>query len=438
MMPRLNNASLRHTLFATGAACALAASPAAHSATTAEIEAKLNALTSQVDELRAELTQVRAQEAAASGKPLPPTVATTGAATAVATGAESRPALEWSGYGELNYSRPTDDASATTADMGRFVLGASYRFDDKTRLVSEVEIEHAVSSADDPGEVEIEQAYIERQINNSMFAKAGLFLMPVGMLNESHEPTRYYGVFRNSIETRIIPTTWREGGFGLQGNTTGGLRWDVGITTGFNLSKWDATSAEGQESPLGSIHQELALAAADDLAQFVALNYTGIPGLRLGASVFTGDASQGQPGFDHNRITLWETHARWNPGNWDLSALYSRGTISNTQAVNLTLVGNPTLIPEAFFGWYVEAAYRANLPNDWTLAPFARYEQLNTGSSYATLAPGLTPDPLADEKVITAGFNLDIARGVVFKLDYQHFELDSGRSRFDLGIGYQF
>jgi hypothetical protein len=212
----------------------------------------------------------------------------------------------------------------------------------------------------------------------------------------------------------------------------------VGISTGFNLSKWDATSTEGQEEPLGSIHQELALAAAGDLAQFVAVNYSGVPGLRLGASVFTGVASQGQSGFEKNRVTLWESHARWNPGNWDLSALYSRGHISNTRAVNLTLVGNPTLIPQNFFGGFVEAAYRATLPNDWTLIPFARFERLNTASSYATLPSGLTPYALEDEKVVTAGFNLDIARGVVFKLDYQHFQRDSDNNRFDLGIGYQF
>jgi hypothetical protein len=236
----------------------------------------------------------------------------------------------------------------------------------------------------------------------------------------------------------IIPTTWREGGFALGGNTEAGLRWDVGVTTGFNLSKWDATSTEGLEEPLGAIHQELALAAAGDLSQFLALNYTGLPGLRLGASVFTGDSAQGQPGFDNNRVTLWEGHARWNPGNWDLSAIYARGRISNTRPINLTLVGNPALIPESFFGWYIEAAYRATLPNEWTLAPFARYELFNTASGYASLGAGLTPEPLEDEKVLTAGINVEIARGVVLKLDYLNFKRDNDRDRFDLGVGYQF
>jgi hypothetical protein len=424
--------SLRNPLRASALALAwLTTAGVASAATPEELEARVNELATQVAALQSELAQLKAQKVAAVA------VAPVTAAPAVAA-TEPGAQVQWFGYGELNYSRPTGDRSAATADVGRFVLGASYAFDDKTRFVSELELEHAVSSADDPGEVEVEQAYIERKLSDSVFTKAGLFLIPVGMLNENHEPTRYYGVFRNFVETTIIPTTWREGGFAVQGNTAGGLRWDAGISTGFNLSKWDATADEGAEEPLGSIHQELALASAGDLAVFGAFNYTGLPGLRLGASIFSGDSAQGQPGFDDNRITLWEGHARWNPGNWDLSALYARGTISNTREINTTLVGNPTLIPAAFFGWYAEAAYRATLPNDWTLAPFARYELFNTGSSYASLGAGLTPDALEDEKVLTAGFNLDIARGVVLKVDYLHFDRDDDNNRVDLGLGYQF
>ncbi len=425
---------MQRLLIATFALTALTTVAAASAATPEELEARVNALAAQVTALQNEVAELRGQKATSNAAASAPP-ATASAAAAVPP-AESQ--VQWFGYGELNYSRPTGDAAAATADVARFVLGASYAFDDKTRFVSELELEHAVSSADDPGEVEVEQAYIERRLGDQAFARAGLFLMPVGMLNENHEPTRYYGVFRNLVETAIIPTTWREGGFAVQGNTRGGLRWDAGVSTGFNLSKWDATSTAGLEEPLGSIHQELALASAGDLSVFGALNYSGVPGLRLGASVFTGEADQGQPGFDNNRVTLWEGHARWNPGNWDLSALYARGSISNTAAINTALVGNPALIPATFFGWYAEAAYRASLPNEWTLAPFARYEVVNTASSYASIGAGLTPDPLDDEKVITAGFNLDIAPGVVFKIDYLHFDKADDANRVDLGLGYQF
>jgi hypothetical protein len=418
---------------AAALACTLVAVSPARAATQADLEAKVAALAQQLQEVQRELAALKSQQQPANAS------ATAPAAMAATGRAEpDRNVVDWFGYGELSYSRPTDDSAGTTADVGRFVLGASYRFDERTRFISELEVEHAIASADDAGEVEVEQAWIERELSDTIYAKFGLFLIPSGLLNESHEPTRYYGVFRNFVETAIIPTTWREIGAALEGNTTAGLRWDVGITTGHDLSAWDATSEEGLESPLGSIHQEGQLARAGDLSSFGALNYTGIPGLRVGGSVVYGDISQGQPGFDSNKLLLWEGHARWTPGAWDLSALYARGEISDTAAINLTLVGNPVLIPESFYGWYAQAAYVATLPNSWTLAPFARFERVNTGAGYAFIGAGLTPAALEAEEITTFGVNLNIASGVVLKLDYQMFDLNSDADRVDLGLGYAF
>jgi hypothetical protein len=415
---------------ATAAILTVLLTPAAHAATQQELEAKLDALATELQQIEAELAALKAQrpEAAARETEHPAPFAP----------AENPSKVDWSGYGELSYARPRDSGADATADLGRFVLGASYGFDAKTRLVSELEIEHAIASSEDPGEVEVEQAYVERRSGDRWFMRYGLFLMPVGLLNENHEPTRYYGVFRNSVETAIIPTTWREGGVAFQGNLDNGVRWDTGVSTGFNLSSWDATASEGLESPLGSIHQELALASAGDLSVFAAVNYTGVPGLRVGGSVFRGDSAQGQPGFRDNMVTLTEAHLRWSPGNFELSALAARGHIANTRAVNLPLVGNRTLVPSEFFGRYVEAAYRTTLSNQWTLTPFARYEVFNTASSYADLGVGLTPEPARNERVTSAGLNLTIANGVVLKFDYRDFERDDASSGFDLGVGYQF
>jgi hypothetical protein len=305
-------------------------------------------------------------------------------------------------------------------------------------MISELEVENAVSSADDPGEVEVEQLYIERSFDDRLFGKVGLFLIPSGLLNENHEPTRFYGVFRNRVETAIIPTTWREGGFLLQGSTEFGLRWDAGLTTGFNLSKWDPTSPEGKESPLGSIHQEMALAKASDVSGVFALNYTGVPGLRLGASIFSGDAAQGQPGFDDNVVTLWEAHGTWTPGRFEFAALYANGHISNTAKVNLTFIGNPTLIPESFYGWYGQAAYNLLDWDDNSLRPFVRFERLNTASNYSDLSPGLTPENGPDQDIITSGVNFLFAQGVVLKADYQHFRGTGASDQINFGMGYQF
>ena len=159
------------------------------------------------------------------------------------------------GYGEINYNHPRD-SSHTQADLRRAVFGFGHRFDDETRFNSEFEFEHAVASSGDQGEAEVEQFYIDHRLAQNVNLKAGLFLMPFGLLNESHEPTHYYGVERNFVETAIIPSTWREGGLGIYGSTDFGLAWDAGLTTGFDLSKWDPSSSEGSESPLGSVHQE--------------------------------------------------------------------------------------------------------------------------------------------------------------------------------------
>jgi hypothetical protein len=195
--------------------------------TQEELEKQVQAVAQQLQALQAELTQLKAQQAAQ--------VQASAQTQNTALASSASTPLSFFGYGELNYSRPRDDAAQASADLARFVLGIGYQFDERTHLVSELELEHAVSSASDPGEIEVEQAYIDHELTQGVYAKAGLFLIPSGLLNENHEPTRYYGVFRNFIETAIIPSTWREGGLAIQGNTASGLRWDTGVSTGFNL-----------------------------------------------------------------------------------------------------------------------------------------------------------------------------------------------------------
>jgi hypothetical protein len=410
-------------------------------ATQQELEATLQALADEVASLKAQLAKVSAEQQQQITSTAPRGNLTPDAANGVAEGNTASSAdrgVSFFGYGQVDYARPKDNPSDTTESASRFVIGMNNRFDEKTRMISELEVENAVSSADDPGEVEVEQMYVERSFNDQLFGKVGLFLIPSGLLNESHEPANFYGVFRNRVETAIIPTTWREGGFLVQGNTDFGLRWDAGLTTGFDLSKWDPASPEGAESPLGSIHQELALAKASDLAGVLALNYTGIAGVRLGASIFTGDASQGQPGFSDNRITLWEAHGTWTPGRFEFAALYAIGHISNTAKINATFVGNPTLIPESFYGWYTQAAYDLY---DWqsaSIRPFVRFERLNTASNFADLSPGLTPSEGPDQDIITGGFSFLFAHGVVLKADYQHFHGDGESDLINFGLGYQF
>jgi len=429
------------------ASLALSASTAfAQSATETALAQRLDQLAAELAAVKAQLVQLQQAQAAAPAPAAPVAQAAPGSFGTTPPAPGSAPAYSASllgpgtvltSYGEINYNRPTRQTQNTQVDVRRFVLGYQHRFDEKTKVVTELEVEHAVSSAADPGEVEVEQAYIERQLTPVWSLRAGLFLMPVGLLNENHEPTAFYGVERNFVETAIIPSTWREGGAQLVGNFDNGLTVQGGITTGFDLNKWDATSTEGKESPLFSIHQELALAKGHDLAAFGAVNWRGIPGLLVGGSLFTGQATQAQA-VDKARITLWDIHARWTPGKWDFSTVYTRGTISNTAALNAALVGNPTLIPKSFDGFYLQGAYKVWSFDDYALSPFARWEQFNTAKSYADLGMGLTPEAARAERVVTMGANLQVSQGVVLKADYQRFRENADLNRVNLGLGWSF
>lgn len=439
-------------LISAALAAAFVAAPMAARADDKALEARVEQLAAELQKLKAELAAQRAQAAAAPAAPAAPAAAAVPAAPAAAAPAPiavaavapapaaEAPATVFTGYGEINYNHPTRKANESQTDVRRVVIGIQHRFDDKTKVVAEYEWEHAVTSADDQGEAAIEQVYVERELANGMRAKAGLFLMPVGLLNQTHEPTAYYGVERNFVETAIIPTTWREAGVGLSGELDNGLAWDAGLTTGFDLSKWDATSDEGRESPLGSIHQEGQLAKSRNLSVHGALNWRGVPGLLVGTSLFTGKAGHQTDDFAGNdaRITLWDLHTRYTPGAWDLSALYARGQISNTAALNETFVGNPTPVPSSFSGWYLQAAYQLFQSGDYKLSPFARYERFNTAMRYNGLPAGLEVGTGPSEHVSTVGANLLVGQGVVLKADYQKFGEDKGRDRVNLGVGFSY
>jgi hypothetical protein len=431
---------MKKTLLAQAIMAAIVCAPVSVFASEADLMRRLDQLAAELEKVKAELAATRQktdsvekrQEALAS-TPVSPN-STTSAASSVG------PQTVLTGYGEVTYNRPTKDASQAQADVRRAVIGIQHRFDDKTKLVTEFEWEHAVTSASDRGEAAVEQLYIEHEFNNGLRAKGGLFLIPAGLLNTNHEPTAFYGVERNFVETAIIPSTWREAGVGLSSTFNNGLSWDAGVTTGFDLTKWDAASTDGRESPLGSIHQEGQLAKSRDLSVHGALNWRSVPGLLLGASIFSGKAGHKTADFaaPDARVTLWDLHGRYTPGRWDLSAVYARGTISNTEALNLTFVGNPTPVPSSFYGWYTQAAYQLWRSSDYSLTPFIRYEQYNTANSYSAMPAGLEVATGPKEKVITAGVNFKIGEGVVLKADYQKFKEDSARDRLNLGLGYAF
>lgn len=409
-------------------------------ATTATLEQKLEQLQQEMQALKQQL----AEEKAARMQQVDTAVK---AAVADAV-PETSNDTSIGGYGEVAYSNYKDGSVKDQIDLNRFVLFFGHRFNDRLRMYSEFEIEHAIASAGDKGEAEIEQAYIEYNLLPQANLRAGLMLMPLGILNETHEPPTYYGVFRNEVETRIIPTTWREAGLGLQGKLLdSSLEYNAGISSGFDASKYAGSAAYG----IKDMHGEASQAAANNLALYAGLNYRQL-GWLLGGGVFTGNTGQNGVGENPStalqgknaRLTLWDIHGKYSIGDLEMQALYARGTLGDTQAINeyaasvfVPSATTPTYeaAPKSFYGWYGQLAYHVWRKDEMRLTPFVRYERFNT---QASVDAGYTANPLNDESVTTLGANFNLSREVVFKADWQNYKTDPLKDRFNLGVGWMF
>ncbi|WP_310626404.1 hypothetical protein [Limnohabitans sp.] len=432
--------TFKTTLIATAV---LLACQVGHAQTAKEVALEMRHMREELRQLRAELNMLKQQKAQEAAPPTPVTAQSNSTPAAVATrtppAGEAAPnPVNLFGYGELTFTRPKNNIAGAEATARRAVLGFGYRFNDRTRFAAELEVEHAVVSKNDSGEVAFEQLYVEHDVSDGLSAKMGLFLLPVGYMNESHEPTRYYGVTRNLVETAIIPSTWRELGLGLRGTQDSSLRWDAGVVTSFDLTKWPTDSAETKESPLGAIHQEGQRAKAVSLGYYGALNYDGVPGVNFGGSLFQGGIGQKQPTIasPNASVTLAEMHTKWQVGSWDLSALAAQGRFHDVSAFNASGNGvNP--VPNQFRGWYTQAAYRLWRKGDTSLVPFTRYERVNTALGFSGLG-GLAPANEPDTKVWTVGASYYLHPQVVVKMDMQKYQNNSALDRFNMGLGFHY
>jgi hypothetical protein len=315
------------------------------------------------------------------------------------------------GYGELHYNNlESDDASKTKneLDFHRFVLFVSHDFNDKTRFFSEMELEHSIAGDGKKGEIELEQAYIEHDITDNLQGKAGLMILPVGIINETHEPNTFYGVERNPVEKNIIPATWWAGAVGLSGHNANGISFDALLHEGLNIP---------ESFSIRSGRQKTGKATAKDFAVTGRIKYTGIAGLELGATgQYQQDFAQGAA--HGGSATLLETHTSYIKGPFGVRALYARWNLDSNSAKGAN--------KDVQEGGYVEASYRLT-PK---LGAFARYNVWDNGGAGDT-----------EFTQVDLGVNYWLNDHVVFKADYQNQganDKSKASDGFNLGIGYEF
>ena len=319
------------------------------------------------------------------------------------------------GYGELHYnnlSGKNGGSDKDSVDFHRFVLFFGHEFTDRIRLVSELELEHALSGDGESGEVELEQAYVEFDLTDNHRIQAGVFLLPVGLLNANHEPPRFYGVERNPVEKNILPTTWWEAGVGISGELRAGWRYAAAYHSGLSTST-------GSTYSVRSGRQKVSKATANDGAATVALTWGGAGVSVGGALQYQADITQGN---DASAGSAWlgEVHTDLRKGPFQLRGLYASWLLDGS--------GPEMMDADEQYGWYIEPSIR---PVE-NVGVFVRYNVWDNraGSS----------DSTSEKQQWDAGINWWPHEQVVLKADYQWQDNEGGKEQngFNLGVGYEF
>jgi hypothetical protein len=349
---------------------------------------------------------------------------------------EQERATRLSGYMELHYNKA--DHADGVLDFHRFVLLVTHEFTPKIRFVGELELEHAVvAGLEESGELELEQAYLDFLLTRGFNVRAGMLLMPVGILNERHEPPVFYGVERTFVDTVIVPTTWFEVGAGVHGEVGHGWRYRAFVTAPLNAAEFSAGEGiregiqKGSEANIGRV------------AMTGRVEYVGVRGLTAGASFWTGKSGFAfRPRFDVP-VSVVAADARYTRRRLELRAQFADVAIDNAGALNdaigRTTGVNPN-IASGLRGAYAEAGYR--ILEGWRagdVGVFARYESYDTQNR---MPAGYLPLEQFDRDAVVVGATYWPDPDIAVKVDYviqrnQSATIDAP-NLFNVGLGWWF
>ena len=403
----------------------------------AELETQIEAITRDLEELTLGTAVVNPSERGAFGM-----------APAAGKVYTINQGVSIGGYGEVLYqgyagTKENGDASGKTAklDAYRGIIYVGYKFNDKVLFNSEIEIEHGSTGL--AGSASLEFAYLDYKLTDNFGLRAGLLLVPVGITNEVHEPPVWLGTIRPRSENKIIPTTWRESGFGFFGETDAFSYRAYLVNSLDGIGGGSAGSKGFSSSGLRGGRQKGSKAIAENFSAVGRVDYTGTPGLMIGTSLYTGD--QGHNSDLNGRevsigTTIWEGHIKYQGRGFDIQALTALASVDNADKLNemkgLTGSGSGG---EKMSGWYAQLGYDLlfSSASEQALLPYVRYEAVNT---QVDVPSGYSSSGSKDFNVTTIGLAWKPIGNTVLKTDYEiHSNASSsGINQFNVAIGWLF
>ncbi|KAF0198348.1 MAG: hypothetical protein FD166_1401 [Bacteroidetes bacterium] len=349
-------------------------------------------------------------------------------------------------YGHIDYTQPLDDSLRKNGklDVTRLVMLMNYKFSDNLDFFSEVEFEHVK-------ELWVEQAFLQYRFNDALMLRGGLMVIPMGIVNEYHEPTTYNGVKRPSIDTRIVPTTWREIGFGLSGNLSQAyLKYQIYLVNGFK--SYDGTANLGGPNGFRSGRQRGAESFISSPNLSAKVDFYGISGLNIGLAGYFGntqstlyqDLQKDDKALNDRadssvvNLAMMGVDARYTLGGLQLRGQYIINMIGNTAAYN-NFTGKD--LGSRMGGWYAEAAWNLLHGSEAAGRPLTLFARIEQYDLHAATENGLARNKAYNMTEITTGLGYSIAEGAVIKADVQLIS-DKSESAFhptiNAGIGFNF
>jgi len=258
-------------------------------------------------------------------------------------------------------------------------------------------------------------------------------------------------VFRPSVETQIIPTTWRENGLGLHGEfdlaSAGNLSYKAYLINSADSRGFKASNNRG-------IRTKGNRSRFNDVAFVSRLNYYPVPSFRVGGSMYLGNTGQNvsvsneDSPFDGDKIKgfwqIYEADAQFKWRGLDLRGLITWTFLDDVEEINANLgfTGDDS-VGSKQFGYYIVAAYNVlgemDLQSRYlqNLSPFFRFEDYDTQKSVPI---GFERNPENDRREYTFGLDYKPIPNVVVKIDYQFLDNKAGddNNQLNFGLGYVF
>lgn len=377
------------------------------------------------------------------------------------------------GYGEILYqqhnygaNRYKDPAGAPKDSRAyltipRTIFAVDYKFRDDIVLGTEIEFEYGGTGSameleyseggeyemevEKAGEVVLEQFHITKRFANWLNVRVGHIIVPVGLTNAHHEPIFFFGTTRPEGEVALLPSTWHETGISLLGYLPS-WRYELMLVNGldpngFSTANWVGSGKQG-------IFEQIT---ATNPAFAGRVEYTGVKGLRVGASGYYGNSAknsskpQAFTGLK-GTVSILSGDLQYQGHNVIARANYIYGNLADSKAISdinylsfkktgypITEVAKNALTYAAEIGYNVLSFWDAKEK----LYPFVRYEYYNTAEA---VEAGAKENPRYKRDLTTFGFNYNLLPNLVVKADYSIRRINEGKYNsehtFGLGVAY--